>query len=240
MQVRNVLHAARWNKGHKKVAKNRHLGTIAQICRAISSQLRHVSTIGKTLVKQRYLLHMSSQYGELRPTNGWDRLNSLGHPCKFQLVSRLDNVTAQHLVVGVSQTLRRWTEGATCIRQSDHHVGHWPTFLADSTFALLLKMDLRFRGSFLRFHSMAEDSPTKLFDGAQMANSWRFFAPAFSASRVQHVSDLHPKFALRPHIVCGSMVDIQFPTAENGRGNKKERTNYRAKYNGLPYSIGRP
>jgi len=33
------------------------------------------------------------------------------------------------LVVGVSQTLRRWTEGATYIRQGDHHVGHWPTFL---------------------------------------------------------------------------------------------------------------
>jgi len=31
--------------------------------------------------------------------------------------------------VGVSQTLRRWTEGATYIRQGDHHVGHWPTFL---------------------------------------------------------------------------------------------------------------
>jgi len=33
----------------------------------------------------------------------------------------------------------------------------------------------------------------------------RFFAtflrPVFSASRVQHVSDLHPKFALRPHHV---------------------------------------
>jgi len=28
-------------------AKNHHLGTIAQLCRAISSQLRHVSTIGK-------------------------------------------------------------------------------------------------------------------------------------------------------------------------------------------------
>jgi len=28
-------------------AKNRHLGTIAQLCRAISLQLRHVSTIGK-------------------------------------------------------------------------------------------------------------------------------------------------------------------------------------------------
>jgi len=43
-----------------KVAKNRHLGTIAQFCRAISSQLRHVLTIGKKLVKQQYVLHMSS------------------------------------------------------------------------------------------------------------------------------------------------------------------------------------
>jgi len=33
------------------------------------------------------------------------------------------------LAVGVSQTLRRWTEGATYIRQGGHHVGHWPTFL---------------------------------------------------------------------------------------------------------------
>jgi len=30
--------------------------------------------------------------------------------------------------MGVSQTLRRRTEGATYIRQGDHHVGHWPTF----------------------------------------------------------------------------------------------------------------
>jgi len=83
----------------------------------------------KKIVKQQYLLHMSSQYGELRPSSGWDRLTSLGHPCKFQLVSRLCSVTARHLLVGVSQTLRRWTESATYIRQGDHHVGHWPTFL---------------------------------------------------------------------------------------------------------------
>ena len=35
------------NTGRKKVAKNRHLGTIAQLRRAISLQLRHLSTIGK-------------------------------------------------------------------------------------------------------------------------------------------------------------------------------------------------
>ena len=82
----------------------------------------------KKLVKQQYLLHMLPQYRELRPTSGWDRRGSLGHPCKFQRVSRLGSVTARHSSIGVSQTLRRSTEGATYIRQGGHHVGHWPTF----------------------------------------------------------------------------------------------------------------
>jgi len=59
------------------------LGTIAHLCRAISSQLRHVSTIRKKLVKQQHVLHMSPQYGELRPTSGWDRLTSLGVPLQI-------------------------------------------------------------------------------------------------------------------------------------------------------------
>jgi len=57
------------NTGRKNDAKNRHLRTIAQICRALSSQLRHVSTIGKKF-KRQCLPHMSSQYGALRPTSG--------------------------------------------------------------------------------------------------------------------------------------------------------------------------
>jgi len=40
-----TVHAARCKCGTQK---NRHLGTIAQICQAISSQLRHVSPFGKT------------------------------------------------------------------------------------------------------------------------------------------------------------------------------------------------
>jgi len=44
------------NTGRKKVAKNRHLGTIAPLYRAISSQLRHISTIGKNLLS----INMSS------------------------------------------------------------------------------------------------------------------------------------------------------------------------------------
>jgi len=34
-----------------------------------------------------------------------------------------------------------------------------------------------------------------------MANFWRFLRSVFSASRVQHVSDLHRKFALKQHHV---------------------------------------
>jgi len=42
--------------------------------------------------------------------------------------------------------------------------------------------------------------------------------------------------------MCGSMVDIQSPTAEIRRGKKEERKieTARQKYNGLPYSIGWP
>jgi len=58
-----------------------------------------------------------------------------------------------------------------------------------------------------------------------MVNRWRFLAtflrPVFSASRVQHVSDLHLKFALRPHHVC-KYGSIQSAMAGIRRG-KKER-----------------
>jgi len=49
-----------------------------------------------------------------------------------------------------------------------------------------------------------------------------FLHPAFPLSRVQHLSDLHPKFALR-HIMCGSTVDIQSGTAAIRRGKKDRR-----------------
>ena len=56
---------------------------------------QHVSTIGKKLVKQQCLQHMSSQYGELRPTTCWDLLTCFGYPSKFQRISRLGSVTAR-------------------------------------------------------------------------------------------------------------------------------------------------
>ena len=49
----------------------------------------------KKLVKQQYLLHVYPQYGELRPTSGWDWLAGLGHPSYFQRLPRLGSVTAR-------------------------------------------------------------------------------------------------------------------------------------------------
>ena len=112
------------NTGRKKSPYRHHRTTLSSCIFATKA----CTDNRKKIVKQQYLLHMSSQYGELRPTNGWDLLASLRHLCKFQRVSRLGSVTARHLVVGVSQTLGRWTEGATYVRQGGHQVGHWPTF----------------------------------------------------------------------------------------------------------------
>jgi len=82
------------NTERKISPKIRCLRTIAQLCRAISSQLRHGSTIGKKSLNANISSIMSSQYGELQPTNGWAHFGSLGHRSKFQQVSRLGIVTA--------------------------------------------------------------------------------------------------------------------------------------------------
>jgi len=102
MQVWNALHAARCKyrtqKSCQKSPSRHHRTTLSGYIIATEA-----STIGKKLVKQQYLLHILPQYGELRPTSSWDRFGSLGRPCYFQRVPRLDSVTARHVVVGVSQ-----------------------------------------------------------------------------------------------------------------------------------------
>jgi len=60
-------------------------------------------------------------------------------------------------------------------------------------------------------------SPTDLYDACADGD---FLRTVFSASRVQHVSDLHPKFALRPHHVWKYG---RHPTAEIRRGKKEKR-----------------
>jgi len=129
MHVWNVLHAARWKY---RTQKNRHLGTITQICRAISSQLWHVPTIGRNLLNintSSTCPHNMVNCGPITFENCW---RVWGTPANFKGFRVLAALLHGTSAVGVSQTLRRWTEGTTYIRQGGHHVGHWPTFLVQS------------------------------------------------------------------------------------------------------------
>jgi len=88
-----VLHVAHWRY---RTQKNRHFGIIVQISRAISSELRHASTIRKNV--------LNSNTSSTRPDNTvnfglptakicW---RVWGTTAKFQRVSLLGSVTARH------------------------------------------------------------------------------------------------------------------------------------------------
>jgi len=79
------------------------------------------------IVKQQCLLQMSPQYGELRPTNGWDRLASLRHRSKFQWVSRLGIVNVPTSLTGGQPNLARclavsWAGTLYTVSQKSSHV----------------------------------------------------------------------------------------------------------------------
>jgi len=69
--------------------------------------------------------HNMANFGPLAAEIG---LLVCGTPAHFNGFRVLAALLQDTLVTGVSQTLRRWTEGATYIRQGGYHVGNWPTF----------------------------------------------------------------------------------------------------------------
>jgi len=95
------------NTGCKKVAKNRHLGTIAQFCRAISSQLRHVSTIGKTLLSSNMSSRCPHNMVNFGPLAAEISLPVWGTLANFNSFRVLASLLLGSQVVGASQTLRR-------------------------------------------------------------------------------------------------------------------------------------
>jgi len=93
-----VLHAAHWKCRTQKSPKNGHLGAIAQLCRAIPSQLRHVSAIRKKNLLNsnisRTCPHNIVNFGPLTSkicSGVW-----APQQISIQRVSRLGIVTARH------------------------------------------------------------------------------------------------------------------------------------------------
>jgi len=128
MQVWNVLHADRWKYSMQKIVKKSPSGRHPTLCRAISSQLRHVSTIGKNLLSSNISStypHNMVNFGPLAAEICW---RVWGTPTNFNEFRVLAVLLHGIPVLAVSQTLWRSTEGVTYIWQGGHHVGVWPTF----------------------------------------------------------------------------------------------------------------
>jgi len=108
------------NAGPKKSPKIRHLGTIAELRRAVSSQRTHtIDNRKKKLVKQQCVPHISSQYGNMvnfGPLGTAIGPVFWGTPANFNGFRVLAALMHGTPVLGVSQTLRRWTESTTYIR----------------------------------------------------------------------------------------------------------------------------
>jgi len=128
MQVWNVLHAGGWKYRTQNIAKNS------------PSAYHRTNLSGYIFATKAYTDNRKNVLNSnISPTCPYNMVNvgllaadigSLvwGTPANFNAFHLLAALLYGTLVVGVSQTLRRGTEGATYIRKGGHHVGHWPTF----------------------------------------------------------------------------------------------------------------
>jgi len=126
VQVWNVLHSARWKYRMQKSPLGHHRTTLSGYIFAIKACIdnRKKNLLSSNISSP--CPHNMANFGTLAAEIV---LLVWGTPANFNGFHVLAALLHGTLVVGVSQTLRRWTKGATYIRQGGHHVGHWPTFL---------------------------------------------------------------------------------------------------------------
>ena len=89
----------------KVVQKNRHLHTIAQLCRTVSLQPRHISTIGKNLLNSNMsstYFHNMANFGPLTAEICWP---VWGTPANFNGFRVLPSLLQRHHSPYANQTL---------------------------------------------------------------------------------------------------------------------------------------
>jgi len=128
MQVWNVVYTARWKyrtqKSRQKSPSGHHCTTLSGYIFATKAHIDNRKKLLSSNMSSR-CPHNMVNFGPLTAEIGsgvW------GTPANFNGFCVLAALLHGSQVVGVSQTLRHWTESATYVRQGGHHVGHWPTF----------------------------------------------------------------------------------------------------------------
>jgi len=211
MQVWNVLHGARWKCRTQKIAKNRQSGHHRTILSGyIFATKAYIDSRKKNLLSSNIssrCLHNMVNFGllaaEIDPVvwgtpanfNGFRILAALLHGS--QVVSPLMECRA----VMLPRRETRWNlQGCPKLtklsqplmgRSSPYYGDMWRRYCCLTSFFPIVYTCLGCK-------DIARQS-------CAMVHRWRFLAtflgPAFSAIRMPHISDLHSKFALRPHHV---------------------------------------
>ena len=131
MQVWNVLHAARWKyrtqkKSPKKSPSEHHCTTLSGYIFATKARInnRKKNSLSSNMSSRcpHNVLNFSSLAAEIGLRVWGTPANSNG----FRVLAALLHGSQ---LVGVSQTLRRWTEGTTYVQQGGHRIGHFADIL---------------------------------------------------------------------------------------------------------------
>jgi len=133
MQVWNVLHVARWKYRTQKSQFWHHRTTLSACIFADEARIDNRKKNLLNIDTSSTCFHKMVNFVLLTAEICWRVWGTPAHFNWFLVLAALIHGTP---VFGVSQTLRRWTEGVTDIRQGGHHVGHWPTFLVIACNAL--------------------------------------------------------------------------------------------------------
>jgi len=93
------------NTGCKRSPKIRHLGTIAQFYRVVSSQLRHTSTIGKNLISSNIFFTCPQNMADSGPLTAEIGLGVWGTPANFNGFRVLTSLLQRRRSTEANQTL---------------------------------------------------------------------------------------------------------------------------------------
>jgi len=121
MQVSNALHAARWKI---QDAKKSHFGTLHNFVGLYLPNEGMCRQPKKTLLNSNTYSTCPDNMMNFGLLTAEICCRVLGTPANFNGFRVLAALLHGTLIVGVSQTLLRWTEVATYIRQGGHHIGH--------------------------------------------------------------------------------------------------------------------
>jgi len=120
MQVFNVLRAARWKGRTQKIAMLAPSTNLSGYLRKKGTYRQWENMLNNNVSPT--CSHNMVNFGPLAAEICW---RVWGTPANLNGFRVLAALLRGAVVVGISQTLRRATEGATYIRQGGHH---WPTF----------------------------------------------------------------------------------------------------------------